>query len=211
MKTNRKFDSAQEQIVNYFAHKYFFSKIDKNSQMVDDVTLQLNGVDELCCGKNVDLKAQSSKRYINSPTDTFILEISFIDRGGNPAIGWFLKDGLVTDEYAFIWIPKASVNEFGAIASSEDISEMEIMLVDKHKLHDYILSIESKDCLIESSDMMRSTATTWKEISNHTPGIHLSHNTILAEKPVVLVVKKWLLKKFATKHCIVKKDCIIDL
>lgn len=211
MKTNRKFDSSQEKIVNYFAHEYFFKKLDENSSMVEDVDMQVHGSDEVFNGKNVDLKAQSSKRYLNAPADTFILEVSFLDRRGKEHIGWFLNNESITDYYAFIWIPKVKVNDDGVITSPTDIEEMEILMVDKHDIRNFIQSKVSDNELLNIADDMRYYEDRRADLPEQVYGLHISHTPTLFEKPVVLVAKKWLLEKFSVGHYLVTKNSIKSL
>lgn len=210
MKSNRKVDSQQESIVNSFALKYFLNKEYGLSYLVDDVNLQVLGVDAVCDGKYFDLKAQSSRRYLNNPTDTFAFEISFLNSKGHLMKGWYMDDHLKTQYYALIWIPRAKVNADGWLENSDSIEKMEIMVVDREKLHNYTKTLVDDKSLYDTSNAMRYSNAYGHKI-NLTNEVRLSHTSNLFEKPSNLVIKKSLLKNFATKHCLVTKDKIINL
>lgn len=212
--SNRKTDSKQEKLFNQFLFDYFFSKINKTSKLIYDRELQIAGVDLQFNGAktgnllNVDIKAQSSKKYLNAPRPTFLLELSSINRYGEDFVGWFLNPDLITDYYAFMWIPKAKVNADGGINSPDDIEEAEVMLVSKKKIKTYIselLKRKGYDDLQSVIDDMRINEIERIPLEK---GINFSHTPTLYEKPVNIVVHKNILKKFSIAHYIVTKETI---
>ena len=200
-KSLRAADTKQEAIINSYVVNAYFTPNYKSVEYVDDANRQCKGIDVIVDDMKIDLKAQSSARYINNPTDTFILEVSFLDRNKNEYCGWFLDDSLKTTHYGFVWIRDADVDENIRINKESDIHNIELMLVDKKALHDYILSKVTKEKLLSlAQDMRRTdTRTTWVDSE-----IKLSCNNVLYEKPVTIVVKKWLLKKFSVGHIIIR-------
>lgn len=210
--SNRKTDSKQEKLFNQFLFDYFFSKINKTSKLIYDRELQIAGVDLQFNGAktgnllNVDIKAQSSKKYLNAPRPTFLLELSSINRYGEDFVGWFLNPDLITDYYAFMWIPKAKVNADGGINSPDDIEKAEVMLVSKKKIKIYIselLKRKGYDNLQSVVDDMRTNEIERIPLEK---GINFSHTPTLYEKPVNIVVHKNILKRFSIAHYIVTKE-----
>ena len=198
LQSNRKSDTRQESVITQFLENRFFSKYGKPYEIVRDKERQVKGIDVILNGKNIDIKAQSSKRYINNPTDTFLLEISFLNKNGEEMVGWFLNNDLLTDYYAFVWIIDATVNESGGITIAEDIHKAEMMFVDKRKLQDYIATKYDASSLLQEADRARVVGERVSEVLMD--GIKFSHTPTLFEKPCNLVVKKSLLNKFSVGH-----------
>lgn len=209
--SNRKHDSQQEGIVNEFVNRYLFKKIFKSSELITNRTLQLAGVDIQADGKNYDLKAQSSSRYLNNPTNTFILEISFIDRDGDRVDGWFIQDTM-TDYYAFIWMPKVNVTN-GSINEVDDIGEVEVLIVDKAMLRDGIKSLMGDTSFmdIENELLDREAYDNEMKPAVYKHGIKFVLSNQLAEAPLCAVVTKDLLKRFATSHYLVTKEKVSEI
>lgn len=211
--SNRKNDTKQEKVLNDYLFKNYFKPLNPTSQLVFDKDLQIAGVDVEITTKNgvkkyIDIKAQSSKKYVNNPKPTYILELSSLNRHGDDFVGWFLNEELITDYYTFVWIPKAKVNEKLEIVSPDDIEEVEVMTVNKSALKKYILSILGDRNIQDIVAQMRKNELTRLPLTN---GIHFSHTPTLFEKPVNLVVKKHILKKFAINHYYIKQGKLIKI
>ena len=198
-------DLKREKIVTQFLQKYFFSRVYEHFETVEDRQRQLQGIDVIADGHLIDIKSQSSDKYINNPTSSFILELSFLRQEGDECIGWFLNNELLTEQYAFVWIHKAQLN-CGQLKSSEDIYKAEIMLVDKQPLKYTINCWRSDTELFNKAHEMRLSATRRCDCS--LDGVHISHTHHLDERPTNIVAQKTFLKKFSVGHYIVTKDYI---
>lgn len=182
--------------------------MNSTARLVDDVDLQVAGVDVQQENKkgetvNIDIKAQSSAKYINNPRPTFVLELSFLNKYEEPFVGWFLNPDLITDYYTFVWIHDADVDENGRIRTKDDIHKVEVMTVAKERLKAYVMARLNGDDLDSIINYMRDTEETHRRIVR---GLHFSHTPTLYEKPVNLVAHKDVLKKFAVVHRMVTKD-----
>ena len=217
LKSNRKHDMTQEKIINRFLLEKFFLKINKSSKLIDDRNLQIAGVDlqldsnKLLKTLNIDIKAQSSAKYINSPRPTFLLELSSINKYGEDFIGWFLNPKIITDYYAFVWMHEVDTNDPTELFGYPQIKKVEIMLVSREKIKEYVLGLLHKNGYDDVSpivNQMRDTETTRIPLVD---GIHFSHTPTLYEKPVNLVVHKRILKKFASLHYYVYQDKIVKI
>lgn len=208
MRIEKRNDMKQEKVVTEFVYRYFFRKVFKNVEVCNDWERQQRGIDIIADGIRTDLKAQSSPRYINNPTKTFILELSFLNSLREEYIGWFLDSKMQTDAYAFIWIPNADCIG-GRIPGIALIKEVEIMLVDKHKMKEYINSEYSDESLLEISKYMRQHGE--RRLSSKLNGLHFSHTPTLFEQPSNIVAQKEFLKQFAIKHCMVTPTTITDI
>lgn len=198
--SNRKHDDSQEQIINNFLIDNYFRKINPTARLIYDSDLQTHGVDVQLENNNgntvnIDVKAQSSAKYINDPRPTFVLELSSYNRYGTKTfVGWFLNEEMITDYYTFVWIHSATVNEKGRIECVDDIHRLEVMTVSKSKLKEYITSLLAETDVNTIIDEMRANEETRRDIIN---GIHFSHSPHLPEKPVNIVVHKRILEKFS--------------
>ena len=208
--SNRVKDSKQEKIINNFANRYFFSRVFNNSSLNDLRSTQLVGIDVIADGVNYDLKAQASPRYLNNPRDTFIVEISFIDKDGDRVDGWFINKEIITDTYGFIWIPQTKVGEDGYIKSVDDIDKIEIMLIDRKSLHDGITIILGNTSFmdVENELLDREAYDNAVRPCTYKKGIKFVLSNDLAEAPICAVLKKDFLKKYAKGHYMVTKEKI---
>lgn len=209
-KSNRKNDMQQERIISDFLMKNYFTKKNESARLINEEALQFAGVDVRMENKlgqtlNIDIKAQASAKYINNPTDTFVLELAFLDRAGNPFVGWFLNEKIITDYYTFVWVIDSNVDEKKQLHSADDIKKVEIMTVDKKKLTDYIMPLLKENNYEATIATMRNTEETYQSLAR---GVHYIHTPFLNEKPVNLVVKKDILKRFACAHDIVSQKGI---
>ena len=211
-------DENQEQLINEFLLQHYFSKVFSNAKLITDTEMQNAGVDVTCNSPlahnmKIDVKAQSSAKYINDPRPTFSLEVTTLNRYGTDEItGWFFNSQCITEYYTFVWIHRANIDKQKRIRSVDDIENVEVLTVDAHELQDYIddvLEDYHVDDIYSVSQDMRWREKTRIDICKD---IHYSHSPHLVEKPVNLVVHKRLLKTFAIPgkyaHCIVTKDGI---
>lgn len=198
----------QEKLVNAFIMRYFFNKRYKKVEYINDIHRQLLGIDVIADGINIDLKAQSSERYLNNPTDTFAVELSFISASNEETVGWFLDKRLKTELYGFIWIPEATTTN-GMLTTVDSIQKMEVMLVNKRLLKQYINGYMTDDELYRKSVQMRVDGR-WK-MDCGIDGVHMSHSTRFRELPTNLVIKKQVLKKCSVGHYMVTKDNIEEI
>lgn len=136
--SNRSEDMSQEKIISKYIYDiYFKNYLDKKNKLTSDFItnreMQLAGIDIQCYKNpfvvcNIDLKAQTD--YINSPTPSFVLELSSFQHG-KEIPGWYLDKKSRTNCYGFVWI-------WGALKDREinyeDIKVTELMLISKAKI-----------------------------------------------------------------------------
>ena len=133
----------------------------------------------------VDEKA--SIYYINKDLRTFVLEISFLNRGFHYSEGWFVDDSLVTDYYLMQWI-KANVADPWQVKEN-NITEIECVLVSKAKLKAYFASEGyDKERLLQIAQQMR--ASNQKMINPTGKPYRFFYTMNLAEKPVNILLNK---------------------
>jgi hypothetical protein len=217
-KSNRIIDMQQEQIITSFLKKYLFAQLFPSAEFVEDTERQIKGIDvvlhENGCHENLDIKAQASSRYISQPVPTFVQELLFTNKAKQETVGWFLKE-LETDTYVYVWLHAANTNTSGLLETPEDVIEAEVMFVDKIPLIAYL---ESKgytaDILTQRARHLRKIGLYRQDSvlpEKNDSEMWLSYSADLAEKPVNLVIKKCVLKRFSTHHLRVTKTDIVHI
>ena len=202
IQTNRKIDTKHEEIINKFLFDNYFTTCYDSAKYIydcEDRETQILGVDVIVNNKMmVDIKAQSSPKYVNNPTSTYILEISFLNAYGELCEGWFVNNNLKTTHDAFVWINSAETNERGFIENADDIHQVEVMVVDVAKLKEYVFSLADKFTLIKTANELRERGI-HKTFVN---GLKIVCSENIAEKPATIVMSKEVLKKYAVSDCI---------
>jgi hypothetical protein len=145
MEDNRKNDSKKERFVAEFLDKHFYNQdFCSNFERVTDKERQIQGLDTVVCIKDktyyIDEKASTD--YISKPLTTFILELTFINRNNEEYKGWFLDETKTNSHYLFVWFNKVENNE---LISADSIKDIDIAIVSKQKIKDYLLSIGWND------------------------------------------------------------------
>ena len=217
IESTRSKDAVSEKEIETFLIRFFYRKLFRRYESVPSKKIQLTGIDVFADGMKIDNKAMSAPQYINNPKKTFILELwVHSEQRQCEYLGWFLNPDLETTHYLFVWIPDASVPPGEYITSSYQINKLEVMLVDKQKLREYISSQYSDEDLLSVCKDMVSTGETIKDMVKlqtpylrYPPCIRFSNQ--LQEQPCNLVMPKSELKRFAVKHCFVTTKEIIDI
>lgn len=198
-------DHAQEQIITEFLDKSLFSHIFRDYDVVEDKQMQRKGVDVTVRKDGnptyYDAKAQSSARFINDPRPTFAFEILTDDKYGITREGWFVRDEIMTDKYILCWIKSATVNDKGRIERSDDIHEVEVMILDKEKLRNYVHQYISDEQMLQNAYEMRRSGETRINVAD---GLTIVHTPTLTEQPVNIVVKKFILNPLSDARYLVR-------
>ena len=213
IETNRKADHISERAVDEFLNRFFYKKVFNKIQPITDGSMQLKGVDIIADGLKIDNKAMSDPQYLNNPANSFVLEICSFAQG-QYQLGWFLNPALETTHYLFVWLHEVDVQPGGYITNSKQIKQIEVMLVNKEKIHEYINSCHSDQELKDTAKLMILKKLDRKYTVNFglkKPTIHFAHSIHKAEGPVTLVVPKNILKQSAEKHCIVTAQSSTDI
>ena len=213
IESTRKYDKQSEEAINAFLARFFYPKLFKKFRFETNETRQKAGVDFEADGLLIDNKAMSSPRFVNNPAKTFILELLVHSDKYGEYLGWFVNPNIITTHYLFIWIPEAKVGPSGYILDSREIQKIEVMLVDRTKLHQEINAVCSDERLLQVAHDMVAKNSLDREIPEfgYYKCPHFVYSTQLNEKPVNLVTPKDWLKRAAIKHCFVTAKEIIDI
>lgn len=164
--------------------------------------LQYAGVDIITVHNSqntyIDVKCQTNA-YINNPTPTFCLELSYYKENSIKE-GWFVKTDQLTDYFLFVWIPNASVND-NYISEQEQLNEVECMLVKKSDIWEYLSNIGiSKDGLIETAENLRHIDSSSCKYG-FAEKVKLTKSDFLPEKPINLIITKNQYLKMPHTEC----------
>lgn len=218
MKGNFARDVMQEHILTNIFHDMFFTEyLDKKcgykSYLIDynkEPEKQLKGIDVVVENSknqtvNIDLKCQTNK-YINNPTSTFCIEVSYIHKKIDKK-GWFVSKNMETDYYLFIWIHRADCDDF--VLERDELKDVEFMLVKKEDIKNYLLANGfNDDGLLEQAQRMRK-CNIKKEIVNN---IRFVCSTYLPEQPVNVVIPKHEYKRMPqTKHYFFEHNKMVQM
>lgn len=200
----RKNDEKGEIAVNKFLEKNFYSKFCSNYSRITDKNLQISGIDTIFVinENKYTCDEKSAIRYANKNLKTFSLELSFYNRKNQLCDGWFLDNSKKNNSYLFCWINKSLNNE---ILNCNDILEIEIALVLKEKIFDYLDSIGwNYDKLHEKCIKILSNSNEYLGDISKTE-IKFSFSKQLVEKPINVLLKREVLKRISEFNSIINK------
>ena len=219
MINNRKNDMIIEREIasffdeNLYSNKELFSEFART----DDYDSQIKGSDLILSTSDgklnrvvVDEKVGITRA--NTGLETFILELSFINKLGKKNCGWFLDSTKATDYYLFGWINKADIpydetkkkwdtNKL----NKNNIKELEWALVSRKKL---IKFLEKKGWTLEKlarqdEKIREQKGVRTKEFIDE---ISFRYSENYIENPVNILIKRETYIKLSDLHGIITKN-----
>ena len=191
----RKEDEKCADIVSKFLEKHFYNKVE-NYERIDDKEQQLKGVDVIFVlnDKQYVCDEKAAIRYVNKNLQTFAFELSFLGKGDKLIDGWLISNTKINNSFLCIWIDKA---DYDLLEDIDDIKEMEMALVDKNKLMEYLQNLgwTVSKLNIKAERMRKNPKEPQGEIE--TNGCRFVCSRKLAEKPVNVLVSREKLKEIA--------------
>ena len=176
-----------------FLDKHLYTKdIFTRAERTDNAYTQIEGSDIILTIPSLNIHdavvdEKASIYYINKDLRTFVLEISFLNRGYQIQEGWFVNDQLSTQYYLMQWI-KANVADPWQVKEG-NITEIECVLISKKKLKDYFeREGYDKTRLVQLSQQMRASQQKMLAPSGKPYRFFFTQN--LAEKPVNILLNK---------------------
>ena len=182
----RKIDENNERIVAEFLKKEFYDKYTTNYRHCDTKSEQVSGIDTIfdIGDKHYECDEKAATSYINKGLNTFILELSFLDRYERRRTGWFLDSTKINNSYLFVWIDNAK-NDI--LESVDDILDCEIALVKKDAIWNYFNSIGLTNEMIENKV---DEILTYDNFNNRLKGVKFCYSDRLFEKPINIILKR---------------------
>ena len=199
---------AERELARYLDKNLYTQNIFTRAERTDDPGLQMEGSDIILSVPSLNINdavvdEKASIYYINKDLKTFVLEISFLNRGLHYSEGWFIDDSLLTDYYLMQWI-KADVEDPWQVKES-NITEIECVLVSKAKLKAYFEEEGyTKERLLQIAQEMRAS----RQVMNTPPGkpYRFYYSIKLAEKPVNILLNKEEYIRLSEFHQFVKPN-----
>lgn len=191
----RREDEKCAEIVSQFLEKHFYNKTE-NYEKIDDREKQLQGVDVIFFFNNKQYicDEKAAIRYVNKGLQTFAFELSFLGKGDKLIDGWLISNTKINNSFLCIWIDKA---DYDILEDVDDIKELEIALIDKQALVDYLQSLGwTVNKLHIKADRMRKNRNEPQGDININ-GCRFVCSRKLAEKPVNVLVSREKLKELA--------------
>lgn len=191
----RREDEKCAEIVSQFLEKHFYNKTE-NYEKIDDREKQLQGVDVIFFFNNKQYicDEKAAIRYVNKGLQTFAFELSFLGKGDKLIDGWLISNTKINNSFLCIWIDKA---DYDLLEDVDDIKELEIALIDKQILVDYLQSLGwTVNKLHIKADRMRKNLNEPQGDININ-GCRFVCSRKLAEKPVNVLVSREKLKELA--------------
>ena len=188
-------DEKCAEIVSQFLEKHFYNKTE-NYEKIDDREKQLQGVDVIFFFNNKQYicDEKATIRYVNKCLQTFAFELSFLGKGDKLIDGWLISNTKINNSFLCIWIDKA---DYDILEDVDDIKELEIALIDKQILVDYLQSLGwTVNKLHIKADRMRKNRNEPQGDININ-GCRFVCSRKLAEKPVNVLVSREKLKELA--------------
>lgn len=197
----RREDEKCADIVSKFLEKYFYCDVE-SYERIEDRERQLKGIDVIFIwgGKQYVCDEKAAIRYVNKGLQTFAFELSFLGKGDRLIDGWLISEGKLNNSFLCIWIDKA---DYDILEDIDDIKEMEIALIDKQKLIDYLKSLgwDIKKLHIKADRMRKDVKEPQGDIEMN--GCKFVCSRKLAEKPVNVLVSREKLKEIADYNKII--------
>ena len=217
MINNRKNDMIIEREIarffdeNLYSNKELFSEFART----DDYDSQIKGSDLILSSSDGKLKRVVVDEKVgitraNTGLETFILELSFINKLGKKTCGWFLDTTKITDYYLFGWINKADIPYDESTKkwdtnkiNKDNIKELEWALVSRKKI---IKFLEDRGWTLEKlgrqDEKIREQGDVKTKAFIDEVSFRYSGNYI--ERPVNILIKRETYIKLSDFHGIIR-------
>lgn len=194
----RKSDENGEKIVANFLDEKFYEKHTTNFERVNRKEEQVKGIDTIFKynGETFLCDEKAAIQYRNRDLQTFSLELSFLNRRNDINNGWLLDSNKINDSFLFCWLNKTKE----PFNSKEDIEELEIALVSRNRILDYLeeLGWTISNLKIKDSKIRNNEKEYLGNIKKD--GIKFSKSFQLVEKPINILIPKDILIKISKIH-----------
>ena len=183
---------AERELAKYLDKHLYTNGMFTRAERTDNAATQMGGSDIVVSIPSLNIQdaivdEKASIYYINKDLRTFVLEISFLNRGYQIQEGWFVNEQLSTQYYLMQWI-KANVADSWQVKEN-NITEIECVLVSKAKLKAYFESEGyDKTRLLQLAQEMRLRNQTMLAPSGKPYRFYFTQK--LAEKPVNILLNK---------------------
>ncbi|MEZ2458325.1 hypothetical protein ACBR55_07005 [Salinicoccus roseus] len=227
MKSNFWKDSNNEKMIAKWLDKYFYPKVDgfengrfsfvskrANQFTTDEEKIQRHGIDIVYKTQAekllyVDEKAQLD--YLNNNLPTFAFEIKFKNRSNGFSEGWFIREDLKTTHYLLVYPNSTVVKDAQQLQNFEDISSVELLLIEKDKLwHELKSRNVTKENLVREGDELiykeKVGREQIKDSSSKDMYLYRTSPNVKMEEPINIIIKRKVLEKISDAIWMVDKN-----
>lgn len=204
---------AERELAKFLDLHLYNNGIFQNVHRTDDPNSQMEGSDIIVSIpslglSNIIVDEKASIYYINKPLNTFVLELSFVNKQYHLQEGWFTNESLKTQYYLIQWI-KANV-ENPRDVTAETITEIECVLVSKQKIYSFLSQFGyDKNALRMKAKEIRDKDIDGSFEKSYDKPFWFFFTKRLAEKPINLLLTKQAYFEICDMHFIVKPtECI---
>lgn len=211
--TLRKEDVRLADLISEFLDKHFYPKYVSDFERVTDRQRQCAGIDVIFNrdGHQYLCDEKNGGTRINTNLRTFSLELSFINRAGARQTGWLLNKNNINDSYLFIWTDKADSEKPTSIS---EIREVEVALVRKEKIIEYLKNVAGLDevtmSALNESIVNNPLSMDYALISENAGkrkysinGVTVCHSTQLYEQPLNIILSREVYRKISDLNTII--------
>lgn len=154
MLNRRAKDIQDEKIVGAYLDKHFYPEFCTSySRNTSDLQAQYRGEDiTVTANTNVTyvIDEKAATQYVNKNLQTFIQELSNVNKAGNLQVGTYLNKNNTNDSYVYVWIDEGVTDASGYhLLNREDgadvITDMTAILITKKDLKAYVASLGWND------------------------------------------------------------------
>ena len=183
---------AERELAKFLDKHLYTNSIFTRAERTDNASTQIDGSDIILSIPSLGIRdavvdEKASIYYINKDLRTFVLEISFLNRGYQYNEGWFVDESLSTEYYLMQWI-KANVADPWQVKEN-NITEIECVLISKAKLKEYFDNEGyDKAKLLQTAKKMRAENQTMIAPAGKPYRFYFTQK--LAEKPVNILLNK---------------------
>ena len=199
---NRLLDTQTTKQVEIFLDNYYTGKIPFTR--VTTKSLQYQGVDVIFgseSGEEMLVDEKCATDYIGKDLQTFSFELrsSSDKKSGYRYDGWLISDKIITTHYLICYIDKATVPKHPTV---EQIQVMEVMLVNKNKIIDYLVSHGwNRKALREKCDSIDAGDTDFGRIEK---GYKFAKSRHKIEAPINILIPRAELRLMAVHNDIIR-------
>ena len=203
MENNRKKDMFVEREIAAFLDEHLYSDKELFTEYArtDAYDEQIRGSDLILSTSNkklyrVVVDEKVAARFANTNLNTFSLELSFINKLGKRACGWFTDSMKSTQYYMFGWITKADIEydkekkRWDTDSLTKDkIKEMDWCLVSRQKIADFLAKKGwTLDKLAQQDNVIRERG--YVKTLDFVDDVSFRYSEKYIEKPINILLKK---------------------
>lgn len=186
-------DLHNEKILADYLDQYFYPIIGIPFTRVENMEDQFKGIDVRFNHRNREYLVDE-KGYLSRPTiqNTFVLELSFVNKQNKRVEGWFYNPDKYSTHYLLCWADRDNIDIYKQPLIIDNLRRVEVMLVNRLVLHNYLIvqyGINRQFINEHLDDLLRELLKNGS-INLHNSNSKYVFSTRLPEQPLNIVMTK---------------------